>query len=81
MKAFVPDLAMVPRLNTSSSRLMPTPVSSMVNVLSILLAVMLMRICGSDSRTLGSVMDSYRILSRASDALEISSRKNTSLLE
>lgn len=34
MKAFVPDLAMVPRLLTRSALVMPIPVSIMVNVLA-----------------------------------------------
>jgi hypothetical protein len=83
MKALVPDLAMVPKLLTNSYLDIPIPVSQMVKVFSPLLGTILILKLGSTSNLApsGSVMDLYLILSRASEALEISSLKKTSLLE
>ena len=77
----VPDLAMVPKLLISSFLVMPTPVSRMVSS----------RFSGSrrnrTSRSVClpryflSVRDRKRVLSSASAALEMSSRRKMSLLE
>lgn len=74
-KSAVPDLAMVPRLLTRSARVMPSPVSLMVSrrrAASALMRTPSSRVAAS---TPGSVSDISRILSSASDALEISSRR------
>lgn len=78
MNALVPDLAMVPRLFTRSALVMPIPESMMVSVLSFLFGMI--RICRSFplSSLDGSVRDSYRILSSASEELEINSRRKIS---
>merc|ERR1719213_329558 len=79
-KALVPDFAIVPRLLTSSFLVIPIPESSIVRVEFVLSGTILMKKFGCASIFSGSVIDSYLILSRASDALEMSSRKKTSLL-
>merc|ERR1712032_1700932 len=81
MKALVPDLAIVPRLLISSFLVMPMPKSSMVIVELVLSGMILIKKFGWASIFSGSVIDSYRILSSASDALEINSRRKISLLE
>ena len=58
MKAFVPDLAMVPRLLIRSALVMPMPLSSRISRLFALSAEMLMRISGSAASFDGSVSDS-----------------------
>jgi len=60
---------------------MPMPVSRMVRVLASVLGMMSIWSFFSESRTEGSVRDWYLTLSRASDELEISSRRKISLLE
>ena len=69
---------MVPKLFTISFFVMPMPESSTVSVLS---GTMLIKKFGCASIYSGSVMDSYRILSKASEEFEISSRRKISLLE
>ena len=81
MNAFVPDRAIVPRLLTRSALVMPTPESRIVSVPAALSGMRRMKSSGSDSSRLLSVSASWRILSSASDALEMSSRMATSLLE
>lgn len=76
----MPDLAIVPKFFTKSFLVIPTPVSVIVRV----------RLTGSartvifNSRfspnTLASFKDNKRILSRASEALLINSRRNISLV-
>jgi hypothetical protein len=81
MNALVPDLAIVPRLLTKSALVIPTPVSRIVRVPSSLLGVILTNNSFSVSRAEESVKAWYRILSRASEELEINSRRKISLLE
>jgi len=83
MKAFVPDLAIVPKLLINSYLVMPIPVSQIVKVLFVLSGITLILKFGSISSLVfsGSVIDLYLILSRASDALEISSLRKISLFE
>jgi len=83
MKALVPDLAMVPKLLINSYLVIPIPVSHKVRVFSALLGMILILKLGSISSLApsASVMDLYLILSKASEALEISSLKKISLLE
>jgi hypothetical protein len=83
MKALVPDLAMVPRLLIISSLDIPIPVSQTVRVLLVLSGVILILKLGSmlSPAESGSVMLLYLILSRASEALEMSSLRKISLLE
>ena len=57
MKAFVPDLAIVPRLLIRSALVMPMPVSTMVKVLLALSGTMWISRLGSASRTEASVKD------------------------
>ena len=59
----------------------PIPVSRMVSVLASLSGMISMRRSLAESSLLGSERASYRILSRASDELEMSSRRKISLLE
>ena len=80
MKALVPDLAMVPRLVMSSCLVIPIPVSMRVMVLVALSGMMSILKEGSSLVISGSVSDLYLILSRASDALEMSSLKKIYLL-
>lgn len=77
----MPDFAIVPRLLTRSAFVIPIPVSRRVRILFSLSGVMRMKRSLPESRTEGSVRDAYRILSMASDALEMSSRRKISLLE
>ncbi|KAI9333264.1 hypothetical protein BDR26DRAFT_868463 [Obelidium mucronatum] len=81
MKALVPDLAIVPRLLTRSVLVIPIPASRMSRVLLAMSGVMRINSSFSESSFEASVRDSYLILSKASEALEISSRKKISLLE
>ena len=81
MNLAVPERAMVPREETRSSRVMPMPVSSMVRVLATGSPRILMPMVGSSFITSGLETERNRSLSRASEALETSSRRNTSRLE
>lgn len=74
-KSAVPDLAMVPRLLTSSSLVMPTPESVMCSSRLSGSALIRIDMSGLASSTPRSVSDSSRILSSASDPFEISSRR------
>jgi len=80
MNDLVPDLAIVPRFLMSSALVMPMPVSIKVSVLASLSARMRISKSFADSSCEASVREAYRILSRASDALEMSSRRKISLL-
>ena len=80
MKALVPDLAIVPKLVMSSCLVIPIPVSVMVKVLVALSGTISILKFGSSLVISGSVKDLYLILSRASEALEMSSLKKISLL-
>ncbi len=55
MKAFVPDLAMVPRLLMRSALVMPMPVSTIVSVRSCMLGVISILRSFPESSLLGSV--------------------------
>jgi len=81
MNALVPDLAIVPKLLISSDLVMPMPVSHIVSVLLVLSGIIFISRLGSVSSYSGSVIDLYLSLSRASEALEMSSLKNISLWE
>ncbi|MNW69245.1 hypothetical protein D3C74_482120 [compost metagenome] len=81
MKSAVPDLAMVPRFSITSSRLMPIPLSAMVNVRCSLSKERRTRSSPSPSYSSGVDSARKRSLSAASEALEISSRRKISLLE
>ena len=70
---------MVPMLRFTSSRLMPMPVSRIVSFLAVLSTLMSISSSASGSTIPWSVRERKRILSRASEALETSSRRNTSL--
>ncbi|SUX30083.1 Uncharacterised protein [Chromobacterium vaccinii] len=72
---------MVPMWDTTSSRLMPMPLSAMVTVRASLSKAMRIFSSGSFSNSSGLARPSKRSLSAASDALEISSRRKISLLE
>src|SRR5512146_1402490 len=80
-KSRVPDLAMVPRLAMTSSRLMPMPLSAMVSVLASLSKPMRILKSESPSNSPALCSASKRSLSQASDALETSSLRNISRLE
>ena len=69
---------MVPIFSLTSSRVMPIPRSRMVRVLLLLDTSISMSSSASGSRMLRSVSERWWILSRASEALEISSRKKIS---
>jgi len=79
MNCLVPDLAMVPRLFTKSDFVKPIPVSWMTKVLFALSGIMEILRSFSESRTDASERELYRILSRASEALEINSRRKTAV--
>jgi hypothetical protein len=81
MKAFVPERAIVPKLLTKSALVIPIPVSIIVSVLSFLLGKIFISNLGFESSFDLSVRASKRILSQASEALEISSRRKISLFE
>ena len=72
---------MVPMLASTSSGLMPMPLSETVSVLASLSAVILIFHSGSFSRMLSSFRDSNRARSIASEAFEMISRRKISLLE
>jgi hypothetical protein len=65
----------------NSDLVIPMPVSYIVRVLLVLSGIILISKLVSVSSYSGSVIDLYLILSRASDAFEISSLKNISLWE
>ena len=77
MNCLVPDRAMVPRLFTKSDLVKPIPVSWITKVLFSLSGMMEILRSFSESSTHGSDRELYLILSRASEALEINSRKKT----
>ncbi|GMC43696.1 unnamed protein product [Saccharomyces cerevisiae] len=81
MKALVPDLAMVPKLLINSALVIPIPESLISKTFSSGFGVILMNKSGSVSNCFGSDKAWYLILSKASEALEISSLKKISLLE
>ena len=72
---------MVPMLATTSSRVMPMPLSRTVTVRAA--SSQLTSMCSSPSPadSSGLAIDSKRSLSQASEALEISSRRKISLCE
>ena len=74
MNPFVPDLAIVPKLAIKSALLIPIPVSTIVSVLFSRLGIISIRKSVSAASFELSVKLSYRILSIASDELEINSR-------
>jgi hypothetical protein len=74
----VPERAMVPRFSITSSRVMPMPLSSMVSVRASSSRRMSMPLAVGSATSL-RVSARKRALSRASEALEISSRRKTSL--
>ena len=76
----MPDLAIVPRLFTRSALVMPTPLSVMEMVLLVLSGTMWMKSSGLLSICDLSVRPWKRILSKASELLEMSSRRKISLL-
>ena len=78
MNALVPERAMVPRLLMRSALVMPTPVSWIARVLFSLSVDSRILSSFSESSALASVSERKRILSSASDAFEISSRRKTS---
>lgn len=80
MKALVPDLAIVPRFVISYCLVIPIPVSLRVRVLVALSGMISILKFGSSLVISGSVRDLYLILSRASDAFEMSSLRKISLL-
>eukprot|EP01137_Pigoraptor_chileana_P031203 Opistho-2@18675 len=75
----VPDFAIVPRFFTRSSRVMPTPVSVMCSTLFFLSAWILIESSPRSPYFSLSVRERKRILSSASDAFEMSSRRKISL--
>ncbi|KAH9522858.1 hypothetical protein DERF_006414 [Dermatophagoides farinae] len=78
-KSAVPDLAIVPRFATISSLVIPIPVSVICNNLLSLSALIRIDNSSVAANTSLSVNDNSRILSNASDALDISSRRKISL--
>jgi len=82
----LPERAIVPRFDTSSSRDMPMPLSTSVSVFATLSVKMLISsgsvvaaAASPPAATASPVTCLYRYFSSASLALEISSRMNTSL--
>ena len=73
--SLVPDLAIVPRCLIKSSFVIPIPVSVTWRMLLSLSALILIENSSVASRADLSVRDRNRILSSASEALEISSRR------
>jgi len=80
MNFAVPDRAIVPSEETRSSRVMPMPVSSMTSVLDAGSPLICIFISPFAAMTSGLDTDVNRSLSSASDALDTSSRRKTSLL-
>ena len=77
----VPDLAMVPMLSITSWRDMPTPLSVTAIVRAVGSTSTSTARSGCSSSSAASVSASKRSLSQASDAFEMSSRRNISLFE
>jgi hypothetical protein len=75
----VPEWAIVPRLLIKSSLFIPIPVSQMVRVPSAALGTNLISCFFSSLVRLASYKDKNLTLSKASEALEMASLKNTSL--
>ena len=73
-EAFVPDFAIVPKLEINSSLDMPIPLSEIFKVLAFGSTLILILRSIVDANDL-SVKLLYLLLSQASDALEINSRK------
>ena len=78
-KAFVPDLAIVPRLEINSSLDIPIPLSDILSVLDFGSTFKLIFKSIEEAKLL-SVRLLYLLLSQASEALEINSLKKMSLL-
>ena len=78
-KSDVPDRAIVPRLRCSSSRVMPTPESVITSRGGSSYERSVMLSAGAASSACGSVNEANRSFSSASPALEMSSRRKTSL--
>ncbi len=79
IKDFVPDFAMVPRFSSNSLDVIPIPLSEIVMDLafsSILIFIFNSSVLRSDC-----FAARYLNLSQASDAFDISSRRNISLFE
>ena len=76
--ALVPDRAIVPRFSMSSASVMPMPLSLTVSLRPALSKLMRIERRGSAAMRSGFEMASYRSLSQASDALEMSSRRKIS---
>ncbi|RUS19647.1 hypothetical protein BC937DRAFT_87158 [Endogone sp. FLAS-F59071] len=74
----VPDLAIVPRFSLSCFLVIPTPESVMVSVRVALSATIEMLRFGFEVKAAELVRERKRILSRASEALEMSSRRKIS---
>ena len=80
MKAFVPELAMVPRVSTISSDERPMPLSDIVMILFFLSTAILI-FPSKVSAALPEVIISNLRLLIASDAFDISSRRKISFCE
>ena len=80
-KAFVPDLAIVPKDDFKSSSFIPIPLSEIVRVFSLLLISILISGASDEPAIFLSVKLRYFLLSRASEAFDINSRRNISLSE
>ena len=76
--AFDPEWAMVPRFSTISLRVIPMPKSWMVNVLALSSVVTLISRGRLSSKISFSVICVWRSFSKASDALDTSSRTKIS---
>lgn len=79
MNYLEPDLAIVPRLSTISSLFMPTPESNIVIVLSLGLVMMLMYSPSPLAGALYPLIYLNLCFSRASEQLDKSSLRKTSL--
>ena len=80
-KAFVPDLAIVPKDDFKSSSFIPMPLSEIVNIFSLLLTSIFISETSEELLIFLSVRPKYFLLSRASEAFDTNSRKNISLSE
>ena len=80
-KAFVPDLAIVPNDDLRSSSFIPIPLSEIVRVFSLLSTSIITSGVSDELAIFLSVKPRYFLLSSASEAFEINSRKNISLSE
>ena len=72
---------MIPKFWIKSDLFIPIPESMMVKVLLVLSGMIWIFRFGSVSNSSGAVIESYLILSRASDELEINSLKKISLFD